>query len=524
MSQPYHKLKYKRFAPQQGLKTAENKYWNKFKNPIVTKEYASVTHIEFMPNQPYDYVVSSSTRVQVYDSITHTVKKTISRFKDTAYSGHIRPDGKLLVAGDATGLVQVFDLLSRSALRSFERHTDPVRATKFSRQNAQHVLSGSDDNTICLWDISSSEPLLHLTEHKDYVRSLDWSYTSNSNLCLSGSYDHTVKLWDVRVSSKTAVMNFEHTRPVESVLFCPNNSTAVSASGTTLSLWDLSMGNKALQQSSNHQKTITGMCFDSSHSRVLTCSLDEHVKVFDIQTFGVTHTFKYTEPLLSVALSPNNNSLCVGSVQGILSVRQKIVSASEVSKRKHMSVASKHFLRGLDYQPVIHATASRSSALPVQLPLKLEDAVVIKGSGNRAQRLTVQDKLLKKFQYAEALDVVLRKPVDAKLVITMIEELVHQDAVRTALKNRDDHQLKPILEFLVKNVTNPNYTSVLLDFAELLLDMYGNLLGLSSEIENLCRHLRYNLNQELALQRTLYKILGQLDLLGGLGHSFSIPL
>jgi U3 small nucleolar RNA-associated protein 15 len=33
--------------------------------------------------------------------------KSISRFQDLAYSGTIRDDGKLMVAGDASGVVQV---------------------------------------------------------------------------------------------------------------------------------------------------------------------------------------------------------------------------------------------------------------------------------------------------------------------------------------------------------------------------------------------------------------------------------
>jgi U3 small nucleolar RNA-associated protein 15 len=34
-------------------------------------------------------------------------KRTISQFKDLAYSGTYRSDGKLIVAGEETGVVQV---------------------------------------------------------------------------------------------------------------------------------------------------------------------------------------------------------------------------------------------------------------------------------------------------------------------------------------------------------------------------------------------------------------------------------
>lgn len=51
-------------------------------------------------------------QVQVYSGVTNQVKKTISRFKEVAYSGHFRHDGMLVVAGSEEGMVKVtHDLL-----------------------------------------------------------------------------------------------------------------------------------------------------------------------------------------------------------------------------------------------------------------------------------------------------------------------------------------------------------------------------------------------------------------------------
>jgi U3 small nucleolar RNA-associated protein 15 len=45
--------------------------------------------------------------VTVYDAASRSVRRTFSRFKDKAYSGSFRKDGKLLVAGGEEGIVQV---------------------------------------------------------------------------------------------------------------------------------------------------------------------------------------------------------------------------------------------------------------------------------------------------------------------------------------------------------------------------------------------------------------------------------
>jgi U3 small nucleolar RNA-associated protein 15 len=87
-------------------------------------------------------------------------------------------------------------------------------------------------------------------------------------------------------------------------------------------------------------------------------------------------------------------------------------------------------------------------------------------------QLKKYDRLLKKFQYSNALDSVLGKnrcPPDT--VVCLIKELVHMDALRVALSNRDDIRLEPIARFLAKNISHPRYTSILVDVTNLLLGM-----------------------------------------------------
>ena len=45
--------------------------------------------------------------MQVYSAATNQVRKTISRFREVAYSGCFRHDGKLLAAGSEEGVVKV---------------------------------------------------------------------------------------------------------------------------------------------------------------------------------------------------------------------------------------------------------------------------------------------------------------------------------------------------------------------------------------------------------------------------------
>lgn len=87
--------------------SSESRHWRQFKHPVFVKEYAPVTSIHFSPSRPHRYAVTAATRVQIYAPRTQKVTKTISRFKEVVRSASFRNDGKLLAAGDDSGLIQV---------------------------------------------------------------------------------------------------------------------------------------------------------------------------------------------------------------------------------------------------------------------------------------------------------------------------------------------------------------------------------------------------------------------------------
>ena len=57
------------------------------------------------------------------------------------------------------------------------------------------VASGSYDETVKLWDVTSGECLQTLEGHSYIVNSV--SFSPDGTKVASGSYDETVKLWDV---------------------------------------------------------------------------------------------------------------------------------------------------------------------------------------------------------------------------------------------------------------------------------------------------------------------------------------
>ncbi|KAF7355352.1 WD40 repeat-like protein [Mycena sanguinolenta] len=477
--------------PASSKHSPESRYWRQFKHPVFVKEYAPVTSVHFSPCKPHRFAVTAATRIQIYAPRTQKVTKTISRFKDVARSGSIRADGKLVVAGDDSGLVQVFDINSRAILRTLDSHKQPVHVTKFSALMPTQVLSCSDDTTAKIWDVPSQTAITTFTSHTDYVRSGQVS-TSNPNLVLTGSYDSTVRLFDARSGHCEMVMGGTGgggDAPVEQVLMFPSSTVAIASAGPILPL-----------------------AFDGNVSRLLTGGLDQMVKVYDVSTYKVVHTMRYPAPILCLAISPDETHIAAGMSDGTLSVRRRQPKASETAGDPAFSAAA---LRSGAFESFLGSsfpTLGQGSVKQKTKSKPVGDVDEFRVESRRAKRLRDYDRLLKSFKYSAALDSVLRKQVPPTTTFSLIQELIHRDGLRIALTGRDDVLLEPVLRLLVKYVTDPRFGEMVCDVAGIVIEMYTPVLGQSPLIDSLFLRLRKKVAAELRFQKELLKTKGALDM------------
>jgi U3 small nucleolar RNA-associated protein 15 len=256
-------------------------------------------------------------------------------------------------------------------------------------------MTASDDKTINLYDIPSQSRIASFTGHDDYIRA-GFASLSDANLFATGSYDHTVKLWDKRVQN--SVMSYNHKAPVESVLMFPNNNMVLSAGSNYFGVHDLMSGGNQQFQVNNHQKVITSLCFNNDYTRVLSGSLDQHVKIYDVEEYSVVHSIKYPSPILSLAMTPDDAFIVTGMTNGYLSLREREIKTGpeQVETTVPNPGTKKFYARGAQHKP------------------EEEDLIV---SVKKHAGLKAYDKFLRKFQYKNALDAALEVRKQGKVYL-----------------------------------------------------------------------------------------------------------
>lgn len=536
--------------------TSDQTYWKSFKtrSQIPSPSNTPITHISYPPppldslNQaPDHFAVTTGVRIQLYSVRTRKLVKTISRFDDTAHGAEIRRDGRVVAAGDETGTIQIFDTNSRAILKTWKEHKQPVWVTKLSPTEPTSLLSASDDRTVRLWDLPTQESLMTFVGHQDYVRTASFLSGQASGLIVSGSYDETVRLWDPRTPSNP-VMTFKHVAPVESILSLPSGTTILSAADNQISVLDL-VGARPLYSIKNHQKTVTSLCLASNNTRLVSGGLDGHVKIFSTTSWSVVAGSKYSSPILSLVVIPSGPSqedrhLAVGLQSGILSLKTRL-SGAQKAKEKARARETAALLSGNDAAYEKIQSSKRKTEARQGRGFHIgrlrgkdftgEDAdIIIEGRPRHSNYKPKQwETFLRKGRYGAALDAVLNPsardtkyppplPEDAATkysssdpvsVMTVLTALRHRSALRSALSNRDEVSLQPIMQWVCRHIMDPRYVSLCVDVGECVIELYAEDIGHSRDVDVLRKRLHQVVKHEVEKSQQAWQTEGMLGLL-----------
>jgi predicted amidohydrolase len=159
------------------------------------------------------------------------------------------PDGKTLASGSEDETVILWDVAGRRPLGELRRELGTVQDLKPSTSNravrsvafspdGKTLASGSSDGTVKLWDVAGRRPLgAPLAVHEWGLSSV--AFSPDGKTLASGSEDTTVKLWDV-AGRRPLGAPLKHKNAVSSVAFSPDGKTLASGSSDgTVILWDV---------------------------------------------------------------------------------------------------------------------------------------------------------------------------------------------------------------------------------------------------------------------------------------------
>jgi WD40 repeat protein len=204
--------------------------------------------------------------------------ETFTGHTDAILCVAVSPDGRRAASGSQENSVRLWDVHSGELVHTLTGHTAAVRCVAFAA-DGKRLLSGSEDRTVRLWDVSSSKELRRLTGHIDRVRGV--SFAPDGRRALSASDDRSVRLWDLDTGKELLALT-GHTGPVTCICFAPDGRRALSGSADgSVRLWDTTTG-KEIVTFEAHRRGVTAVAFAPDGRRAVSGGEDRIVRLWDV--------------------------------------------------------------------------------------------------------------------------------------------------------------------------------------------------------------------------------------------------
>ncbi|KZS92015.1 WD40 repeat-like protein [Sistotremastrum niveocremeum HHB9708] len=249
-------------------------------------------------------------------------------------------DGSQIVSGSYDETVCIWSAATGVQLQILEGHTDWVKSVAFSPDGSQ-VVSGSDDKTVRIWNATTGAQLQTLEGHTDWVNSV--AFSPDGSQIVSGSDDKTVRTWSAASGAQLQTLK-GHTHCVNSVAFSPDCTQIVSGSGDmTVRIWSAATGAQ-LQTLEDYIDEVNCVAFSPDGSQIVSGYKDRTVRIWSATTEGQLQTLEgHTDYVVSVAFSPDGSQVVSRSYKNTVCIWSAATGAQLQKLEGYSGKVDSHF-------------------------------------------------------------------------------------------------------------------------------------------------------------------------------------
>jgi GTPase SAR1 family protein len=216
----------------------------------------------------------------ILDTVAGELQSTLKIPNKVNKSVAWSPKGHFLASGSDDNSIRLWNPTTGQLLCEFTGHSKGVNSIAWS-PDGRTLASGSDDNSICLWNPVTEQLIDTFVEHADSVNTIAWS--PDGQTFASASNDNTIRIWDFEERRLSAI--FEgHTKAVICITFSYDGRLLASKSlDGTVRLWQCDTGKELVRLDEPAYGWYAGLAFHPNKHRLATLGeKDTIIRIWDL--------------------------------------------------------------------------------------------------------------------------------------------------------------------------------------------------------------------------------------------------
>ena len=293
--------------------------------------------------------IAAANNIHTCDADTYTEWMVLAGHTDSVLAVAFSFNGKLIVSGSADKTIRLWEAETGKLRRAREEHTAPVNIVAFSLEGEKFWSASRENRMLRSWYSRDGGRWSSKTSSADIVKSITTEAFSQYGEIFAQAVEMTMAVKDkfkfaVFSSEMDPYKDFEpiltkHKEKIVALTVSPSGEyIATGSSDWTIEVWkitdteplrmDMDLGDP-LWILKGHAGTVTSVAFSPSGKILASGSADQRVRLWDLTTGKLLHTFSNHTSKISALAFAKDDVLVSGSSDGTVFIwnLDKIVSA-----------------------------------------------------------------------------------------------------------------------------------------------------------------------------------------------------